>query len=69
MDFRKVYDIVWCEALFKKLLGYGVSTNFVSFFEKFLWKTKLGVHLPRGATEFFPQMQDWQQESHCLIFS
>ena len=30
VDFRKAYDSIWCETLFKKLLGYGYSTNFVS---------------------------------------
>ena len=30
VDFRKAYDSIWHEALFKKLSGYGVSINFVS---------------------------------------
>lgn len=30
VDFRKAYDSIWPEVLFKKLLGYGISTNFVS---------------------------------------
>ena len=29
VDFRKAYDSIWHEALFKKLSGYGVSINFV----------------------------------------
>lgn len=29
-DFRKAYDSIWPEVLFKKLLGYRISTNFVS---------------------------------------
>ena len=54
VDFRKTYDSIWCEALFKKLLGYGVSTNFVSLLKNMYEKTKLCVCLPRGITEFFP---------------
>ena len=30
VDFRKAYDSMWHEALFKKLSGYGASINFVS---------------------------------------
>ena len=30
VDFRKAYDSICRRALFKKLLGYGISTNFVS---------------------------------------
>lgn len=33
MDFRKGYDSIWREALFKKLLSYGVSANLVSLLE------------------------------------
>ena len=54
VDFRKAYDSIWREALLKKLLGYGVSTKFVSLLKSMLEKTKLSVHLPRGITEFFP---------------
>ena len=43
VDFRKVYDGKWREALFKKLLGYGVSTNFVSL-RNMYEKTKLSVY-------------------------
>ena len=47
VDFRKTYDSIWREALFKKLLDYGVSTNFVSLLKNMHEKTKLNV-------EFFP---------------
>ena len=50
----KVYDIVWCEALFKELLGYGVSTNFVSFFEKFVWKNQVGCTPTYRCNRVFP---------------
>ena len=52
-DFRKAYDRKWREALFKKLLCYGVSANFVSLLKNMYEKTKLSVCLPRGVTEFF----------------
>ena len=56
VDFRNAYDSIWREALFKKLLGYGVCTNFVvEKFEKYE-KTKVSVRLPRCITEFFPRM-------------
>ena len=45
---------IWLEALFKKLLGYGVSTNFVSLLRNMYEKTKLSVCLPIGITKFFP---------------
>ena len=48
VDFRKAYDSTWHEALFNKLLGYGVSTNFASLLRSMYGKTKLSVHLPRG---------------------
>ena len=54
VDFRKTYDSIWREALFKKLLGYGVSTNFVSLLRNMHEKSKLSVRLPSGITEFFP---------------
>ena len=54
VDFRKAYDSIWRKALFKKLLGYGVSTNFVSLLKNMYEKTKLSVRLPRDITEFFP---------------
>ena len=53
VHFRKAYDSIWHEALFKRLLGYGVGKNFVSFFRNMHEKTKLSVCLPRGITEFF----------------
>ena len=53
VDFRKAYDSTWCEALFKKLLGYGVSTNFASLLKNTYEKTKLRLRLPGGITEFF----------------
>ena len=53
VDFRKAYDSIWREALFKKLLGYGVSSNFVSLLRNMHEKTKLSVRLPRSITEFF----------------
>ena len=43
VDFRKAYDSIRCEALFKKLLSYGVSTNFVSLLRNMYKKTKLSV--------------------------
>ena len=54
VDFRKAYDSIWREAVFKKLLGYEVSTNFVSLLKNMYEKTKLSVCLPRGIREFFP---------------
>ena len=54
VDFRKAYESIWRAALFKTLLGYGVSTNFVSLLKNMYEKTKLSVRLPRGITEFFP---------------
>ena len=39
VDFRKAYDRTWHEALFKKLLGYGVSTNFASLLRN-VWKNQ-----------------------------
>ena len=54
VDFRKAYDSICRRALFKKLLGYGVSTNFVSLLKNMYEKTKLSVRLPRGITDFFP---------------
>ena len=56
VDFKKAYDSIWCEALFKKLLGYGVSTNFVSLLRNMYEKTKLSVRVSSGITESFPQM-------------
>ena len=53
VDLRKAYDSIWREALFKKLLGYGVSTNSVSLLKNMYKKTKLSVRLLRGITEFF----------------
>ena len=53
VELRKAYDSIWREALFKKLLGYGVSTNFVSLLKNMYKKTKLSVRLLRGITEFF----------------
>ena len=47
VDFRKAYDSIWCEVLFKNFLGYRVSTNFVSLFKNMDEKT-------RGIIEFFP---------------
>ena len=41
------------KTLFKKLLGYGVCTNFVSLLRNMYEKTKLRVRLPRGITKFF----------------
>ena len=52
VDFRKAYDSIWLEALFKKLLDYGVSANFVSLLRNMYEKTKLSVRLTRGITEF-----------------
>ena len=43
VEFRKACDGIWREALFKKLLGYGVSTNFVSL-RNMYEKTKLSVY-------------------------
>ena len=40
VDFRKAYDSIWREALLKKLLGYDVSTKFVSLLKSMLEKTK-----------------------------
>ena len=54
VNFREAYDSIWCGALFEKLLGYGVSTDFVSLLRNMYEKTKLNVRLPRGITEFFP---------------
>ena len=53
-DFRKVYDSIKREALFKKLLGYRVSTNFVSVLKSMHEKNKLSAGLLRRITEFFP---------------
>ena len=53
MDFSKAYDSIWREALFEKLLGYGVSTNFVSLLKNMYEKTKLSVRLVRGKTKLF----------------
>ena len=61
VDFRKAYDSMCCRALFKKLLGYGVSTNFVSLLKNMYEKTKLSVRLPRGITEFFPSNIELKQ--------
>ena len=47
MDFRKAYDSIWQQALFKKLSGYGVSTNSVSLLKNMYEKTKLSVKLSR----------------------
>ena len=59
----KVYDSIWREALFKKLLGYGVRTNFVSLLKNMYEKTKLSVlRLPKGITEFFPSNVGLKQE-------
>ena len=54
VDVRKAYDSIWREALLKKLLGYGVRTNFVSLLRNMYKKTKLSVLLLRGITEFSP---------------
>ena len=54
VDFRKAFDSIWLEALFKKLLGYGVSTKFVSLLRNMYKKIKLSVQLPRGISEVFP---------------
>ena len=54
VDFRKACDSIWCEALFKKLLGYRVSIKFVSFLKNMYEKTKLSVLLPKGIAELFP---------------
>ena len=53
VDFSKAYDSIWREALFKKLLSYGVSTNFVSLLKNIYEKTKLSVRLASDITEFF----------------
>ena len=45
VNFRKTYDSTWHEALFKKLLGYEVSTNSVSFLRNIYETTKLHLHL------------------------
>ena len=54
VDFRKAFDSIWLEALFKKLLGYGVSAKFVSLLRNMYKKIKLSVQLPRGISEVFP---------------
>ena len=54
VDFRKAYDSIWHEALFEKLLGYKISTKFVSLLKNVYEKLNLSVRLPRGITEFFP---------------
>ena len=54
VDVRKAYDSIWREALLKKLLGYGVRTNFVFLLGNMYKKTKLSVLLLRGITEFSP---------------
>ena len=41
----KAYVSIWREALFKKLLRYGVSTNFVSLLKNMFEKTKLHAFL------------------------
>lgn len=41
VEFRKAYDSIWCEALFKNLLGYEVSTNFVSLLRNMYEKNKI----------------------------
>ena len=46
VDFRKAYDSIWRDVLFKKFLGYGVSTNFVSLLKNIDEKT-------RGITKIF----------------
>ena len=51
LDFRKAYDSIWREALFKKLSGYDVSTNFVSLLKSMYEKTEFfpsNVGLKRG---------------------
>ena len=53
VDFMKAYDSIWPEALFKKLLGYGISANFVSFLKNLNEKTKISVRLSRGITDNF----------------
>lgn len=41
VEFRKAYDSKWCEALFKNLLGYEVSRNFVSLLRNMYEKNKI----------------------------
>ena len=41
VDFRKAYDSIWRDVLFKKFLGYGVSTNFVSLLKNMDGITKI----------------------------
>ena len=47
VDFRRAHDYIWREAIFKKLLGYGNSTDFVSLLKNMYEKA-------RGIREFFP---------------
>ena len=54
VNFRKAYVSIWCEALYKKLSGYGVRTNCFSLLKNMYGKTRLSVRLPRGITELFP---------------
>ena len=45
-----IWLCIWCEALFKKLLGYGVGKNFAPLMKNVYKKIKLSVRLPRGIT-------------------
>ena len=68
-DFTRAYDSIWYEVLFKKLLGYGVSTNFISLFKNMNEKSKLSVLLPRAVTVFFLKCRTetgMQYESHIV---
>ena len=66
MDFKKAYDSIWSEALFKKLLGYGVCKNFVSLMKNMSEKAKLSVRLPKGITEIFPSNVGLKQECNMI---
>ena len=54
VDFRKVYDSIWREALFYKLSAYyDVRINFINILHNMYNKIHLSVHSPNGITQSF----------------
>ena len=61
IDFKKTFDSVWHEGLFRKLENKGINGNFMELIKNIYKKTKYAVKLNEKLTNFFPYSKGVQQ--------
>ena len=61
IDFKKAFDSVWHDGLFRKIENIGINGNFLDLIKSIYKKTKCAVKINNKTTKYFEYQKGVQQ--------